>query len=74
ILISLVVSLTTTAMMCSVLLRKEERGPRGRLYRASEAAFEAMFNFYRSTLSWTLGHPRLIMLLLLATLCLNGYL
>ncbi|MBN9236301.1 MULTISPECIES: efflux RND transporter permease subunit [Phyllobacteriaceae] len=74
ILISLVVSLTTTAMMCSVLLRKEERGPHGRLYRASEAAFEAMFNFYRSTLSWTLGHPRLIMLLLLATLCLNGYL
>ncbi|HEV2574489.1 MAG TPA: efflux RND transporter permease subunit [Beijerinckiaceae bacterium] len=73
ILVSLVISLTTTAMMCSVLLR-EESGEHGRVYRASERAFEAMLDLYRRTLSWALDHPRFIMLLLLGTLGLNGYL
>ncbi|MDH7797110.1 MULTISPECIES: efflux RND transporter permease subunit [unclassified Beijerinckia] len=73
ILVSLVISLTTTAMMCSVLLRGESER-HGRVYRASERAFEAMLDAYRRSLSWALNHPRFIMLLLLGTLCLNGYL
>ena len=50
IVISLVVSLTTTPMMCAVLLRGERGRPHGRIYRVSERVFEALLNFYRRTL------------------------
>jgi len=74
ILVSLVVSLTTTPMMCSILLRSEQDRRHGRLYRLSEGVFEAMLAGYRRSLSWALGHPRLILAILAATLCLNFYL
>ena len=74
IVISLVVSLTTTPMMCAVLLRGERGRPHGRIYRASERVFEAMLGFYRRTLDFALRHPRLVMLVLLATLALNFHL
>src|SRR5215470_12161435 len=64
ILISLAVSLTTTPMMCSVLLRRESNEAHGRLYRASERFFDAMLSFYRRTLSAALAHPRSVMLVL----------
>ena len=51
IVISLVVSLTTTPMMCAVLLRGERGRPHGRIYRASERVFEALLDFYRRTLT-----------------------
>src|ERR1700755_1325307 len=73
ILISLVVSLTTTPMMCAVLLR-HETGEHGRLYRISERFFEAMLNFYRRTLTSALDHPRFVMVILAAVLGLNFYL
>src|SRR6202040_3535852 len=57
IVISLVVSLTTTPMMCAVLLRAERDRPHGRIYRASERVFEALLNFYRRTLAVALRHP-----------------
>ncbi len=47
ILISLAVSLTTTPMMCAVLLRGETGQRHGRLYRISERFFEGMLNVYR---------------------------
>src|SRR5580693_8739049 len=47
IVISLVASLTTTPMMCAVLLRGERGRPRGWIYRSSERAFEALLSFYR---------------------------
>src|SRR6202030_3899380 len=47
IVISLVVSLTTTPMMCAVLLRGDRGEPHGWVYRASEAGFEAMVGGYR---------------------------
>jgi len=72
--ISLVVSLTTTPMMCAVLLRGERGQPHGSIYRASERAFDALLNFYRWTLTVALRHPRLVMLALAATLGLNFYL
>ncbi|KAA3451854.1 nodulation protein [Mesorhizobium sp. SARCC-RB16n] len=74
ILVSLAISLTTTPMMCSILLRSEGEREHGRLYRISERIFEAMLGFYRRSLSWALDHPLLIMAVLAATLCLNGYL
>ena len=74
IVISLVVSLTTTPMMCAVLLRGERGRPHGRIYRASERVFEALLSFYRRTLTVALRHPRSVMLVLAAVLGLNFYL
>lgn len=74
ILVSLAISLTTTPMMCSILLRRERDRAHGRLYRLSERVFDAMLGGYRRSLSWALEHPLLIMAVLAATLCLNGYL
>jgi multidrug efflux pump len=74
IVISLVVSLTTTPMMCAVLLRSERDRPHGRIYRVSERVFEVVLNFYRRTLTVALRHPRSVMLLLAATLGLNFHL
>ena len=56
VLISMVVSLTTTPMMCALLLKPAP--PRhGKLYYAVEAAFDGMLRFYRATLDVALGHP-----------------
>ena len=74
IVISLVVSLTTTPMMCAVLLRGDRGVPHGWIYRASERIFELMLNFYRKTLAVALRHPASVMLILVATLGLNFYL
>jgi multidrug efflux pump len=73
IMISLAISLSTTPMMCAVLLRREAGG-HGRLYRASEYVFGAMLGFYRRTLTSALEHPRTVMLILAAVLGLNFYL
>ena len=72
--ISLVVSLTTTPMMCAVLLRGDRSEPHGRIYRASERVFEAMLRGYRWTLGIALRHPLSVMLILVATLVLNFHL
>ena len=57
IMISLVVSLATTPMMCAVLLRGESGQGHGRLYQVSERFFDAMLDFYRRTLTVALRHP-----------------
>ncbi len=73
ILVSLVISLTTTPMLCAILLgRGSER--HGRLYRASERLFQGMLHGYERTLGWALRHPGMIMLILFATIGLNIYL
>jgi multidrug efflux pump len=74
ILVSLMVSLTTTPMMCARLLKHEPARKRGRLYRASEYAFRTLHRGYERSLSWALRHGPLMMLLLLATVCLNVWL
>ncbi|MBB5193417.1 multidrug efflux pump [Silvimonas terrae] len=73
ILVSLIISLTTTPMMCSRLLRPE-RKTHGRLYRWSEAFFNGMQKGYSRSLTWVLRHGPLVMLILLITVCLNVYL
>jgi multidrug efflux pump len=74
IVISLVVSLTTTPMMCAWLLRSERGERHGRLYWLSERVFDISLNFYRRTLNAALRHPALVMLVLAAVLGLNFYL
>ncbi len=74
ILISLLVSLTTTPMMCARLLRQEGSRPHGRLYRASERAFAVVLGWYETSLAWALRHGPLMLVLLAATICLNVYL
>jgi multidrug efflux pump len=73
IMISLAISLSTTPMMCAVLLRNDT-GEHGRIYRTSERFFEMMLGFYRRTLTSALDHPRFIMLILAAVVGLNFYL
>ena len=74
ILISLMLSLTMTPMMCSRLLRPESERGHGRLYAWSERGFERLRHGYERSLGWVLRHGILMMLILLAVVCLNGYL
>jgi len=74
ILISLLVSLTTTPMMCARLLRREGARAHGRLYHASERAFAVVLGWYETSLAWALRHGLLMLALLAATICLNVYL
>jgi|HubBroStandDraft_1064217.scaffolds.fasta_scaffold01105_10 multidrug efflux pump len=72
ILVSLVVSLTTTPMMCSILLR--EKASHGRLYQASERVFERILKDYERSLHWVLDHSLLVLFVAIVTLALNVYL
>ncbi len=74
ILVSLVVSLTTTPMMCARLLRQEQRERRGRLFHSSERAFAGLIRGYQRSLGWVLRHSLITALLLIATITLNVYL
>ena len=74
ILMSLVTSLTLTPMMCAWLLRPTSAATQGRFYRWSERIFSALLNGYRVSLDWGLGHGRLMLIILLATISLNVYL
>jgi multidrug efflux pump len=73
ILLSLLVSLTTTPMLCARWL-KAPRKDHGRAFHASERVFEAMHEGYRRSLAWALDHRRLMLCVLLATIGLNIYL
>ena len=73
ILISLVISLTTTPMMCSRLLRLEHRELTW-FGKAFERGFQAMRNGYERSLGWALDHRRMMLLVLLVTVGLNVYL
>jgi multidrug efflux pump len=72
IMVSLAVSLTTTPMMCSILLRK--KATHGKLYMASEKAFERLLKGYEKSLIWVLDHSLLVLIIAIATLGLNVYL
>ncbi len=74
ILVSLVMSLTMTPMMCARLLKPFGEQKHGRFYHASERIFEAALNRYRVTLDWALAHGRIMMLILAATIGFNIYL
>ena len=72
ILISMVVSLTATPMMCAHLLKEHER--HGRLYDWSERVFNAVIRAYGRTLDVVLRFAIVTLLVLIATIVLTGYL
>jgi multidrug efflux pump subunit AcrB len=61
-------------MMCVYLLRPSVRREHGFLYILSERGFVRVQEIYRVSLTWTLKHPALVLLSLVATLALNVYL
>jgi multidrug efflux pump len=73
ILISLVISLTTTPMMCSLLLERDGRRKVSRFGRAFERGFESLRLEYLRTLEWALDHRRIMLWILIATVALNVF-
>ncbi|MEN6616209.1 MAG: efflux RND transporter permease subunit, partial [Syntrophorhabdus sp.] len=71
ILVSLVISLTTTPMMCSLLLRSEKSYKHDWFHTRSEDLFNRMKGLYDTTLKWALGHSRLMLGVTLATFIIN---
>jgi len=74
IVISAVVSLTLTPMMTARMVRHNPKEKQGRLFRASERAFESMIAFYGRTLKFVLRHQAITLVVAVATLMLTVYL
>ena len=72
--VSMVISLTTTPMMCAVLLKHDAGQKHGRLYLASERVFDRVLALYRVTLTWALENPVLILVVLVLTVALTVFL
>ena len=71
IMVSLVVSLTTTPMMCAMLLKPESGYTHGRVYRWSERGFEGLKSGYDVTLRWALSHPKFMAFLTTVMVAVN---
>jgi multidrug efflux pump len=72
ILVSMVVSLTTTPVMCAFLLKHQPEGEKHNwLYRASENSFNWVLKIYRVSLIWVLENPGITIVVLLLTIVLN---
>ncbi|HXY77563.1 MAG TPA: efflux RND transporter permease subunit, partial [Candidatus Acidoferrales bacterium] len=69
--VSMVISLTTTPMMCAYLLKNERTVKHGRIYMASEKFFDGMLSVYRGSLHWVLDHSTLTLIVLFITIALN---
>ncbi len=73
IIVSAVVSLTLTPMMCAQFLKRED-GPHGRIYRFFEAGFNGLQNGYKHGLDWVLKHQFLMLMVTLGTIALTIFL
>jgi multidrug efflux pump len=74
ILISAVISLTLTPMMCARLLKHTPEERQGRLFRISQEIFDRTIAFYGRTLRWVLGRRRATLLVAAGTLVLTIFL
>jgi multidrug efflux pump len=74
ILVSLGISLTTTPMMCSRLLKHKREDEHGRVFQATERAFNSILGVYERSLGWVLEHSVLTLLVLFITIGFNFYL
>src|SRR3954469_25894918 len=71
ILLSAVISLTLTPMMCSRLLKRQSTEKKGRLYLASERVFDRSVAFYGRTLQWVLERQKTTLLVAVSALVLT---
>jgi hydrophobe/amphiphile efflux-1 (HAE1) family protein len=71
--LSLMISLTLTPMLCSRLLRAPKR-EHGKLYRLSEQAFDALLHLYEAGLKVVLRHRFATLMVMFATIVITGYL
>jgi multidrug efflux pump len=71
ILVSMVISLTTTPMMCAYLLKDEKHVKHGRMYMLSERFFDWVLSLYRGSLHWVLENYVLTLIVLTLTIALN---
>jgi multidrug efflux pump len=72
VIISAVVSLTLTPMMCAHLLREDSSKPPSRLFRWSESAFDALAGFYLTTLDFILRHRVATLVFTILTMIATG--
>jgi len=72
--VSLVVSLTTTPMLCARFLKAHEPGGHGVLYRMSERGFLLLNRSYKAALGWVLRHQPLVLAITILTVFLNVWL
>jgi len=68
IVVSMLVSLTTTPMMCARLLKAHDEEHHGRVYAWSESIFSRIMGWYEASLTWVLRRKRLTMIVTLATM------
>ena len=69
--VSMIISLTTTPMMCAHLLKNERAEKHGRIYLTTEKFFDGVLSVYRTSLHWVLDHPTLTLVVLFVTIALN---
>src|ERR1700723_4530079 len=74
VLVSMVISLTTTPMMCAHILKNPHGEKHGRIYKATDKGFDWVLSLYRGSLHWALDHSVLILIVLAATIALNVWL
>ena len=72
--VSLLVSLTTTPMLCAHFLKARDESRYGRIYRFSENAFQRLHYEYNAALRWVLRHQPLILAVTVGAAVLNVYL
>jgi multidrug efflux pump len=71
IVISMIISLTTTPMMCAHILKPDKGEKHGSMYRTSEKFFDGVLATYRHSLIWVLDNPGLTLVVLLLVITLN---
>jgi multidrug efflux pump len=71
IMISLIISLTTTPMMCAALLKPEKGRSHGWFFQAGERVFNWLHRHYETSLSMALKHPRLMIGVTLTTVVVS---
>ena len=72
--VSLLVSLSTTPMMCAQILKPLHQEHHGRAYRFTQGVFDGVLSLYRLILRWVLRHQPLTLAITVATACLTVYL
>jgi multidrug efflux pump len=72
--VSLLISLSTTPMLCAQILKRPEEEKHGHAYRLSQGIFDRLLGIYRKCLGWVLHHQPLTLAITIATACFTVYL